>query len=198
MANKYIPIVNTDDLEDMLAQSLAQMDELSDEIIESDKPKAQKKKKGIKKIIHNICLVLLGLIVIAIIGVTIINAQRQAELKEVSKLQDGRLISYEAKIYDVKKLALLFAVYDDASYQRAKTAVNLSDELYSNFFVNEHYNKTAEPIKIEYQDILYEITENDYVSYMLYFKSIQGTTIHEYTLQAEFYGDTCVYLEVLN
>lgn len=198
MANKYIPITDTTNLEARLAKSLITNNSVVQEIREVEKKKASKKKLNGKKIIHNICLVLLGLIIIAIIGVTIINAQQQAELKEASNLQDGRLISYEAKIYDVKKLALLFAVYDDASYQRARTAVKLSDELYSNYFINEHYNKTTEPIKIEYQDVLYEITENDYVNYILYFKSIQGNTVHQYILQAEFVDDTCVYLDVLN
>lgn len=206
--SKYIKITNTKNLEARLTRALldskAQVAEASDSTAqEADKPvktanKPAKKSKNTKKFIHRLCLGILGIMLAGLISLSIMGIQQQAEINEISNLQDARLISYENQIYQVKKLALLFAVYDDESYQRAKLNTKLSDELYSSYFVNEHYNKTETPVEIEYQDVLYEITENDYVTYLLYFKRIQGSDIRQYILQAEYVGDTCIYFGVLN
>ena len=196
--NKYVPITDTQNLEARLAKAVIELERSQLAETKQDKPKKKRDKINAKKIIHNICLAILGILAICLIGISIISAQQQAEINEIANLQDARLISYENQIYEVKKLALLFAIYDDTSYQRAKMTSNLSDELYSAYFVNEHYNKTETPIEIEYQDIQYEITENDYVNYLLTFKRTQGSDIRQYIIQAEFIGDTCVYFDILN
>ena len=151
-----------------------------------------------KQIIHRISWGILVILIIAFIAMFVINANEAKTREAINNLTDPRLLSYEAQIYEVRKLGLLFQITNDATYQNAKSAIKMSEELKTKYFVNQHYaEKELSPITLEYTNIQYELTENDSVNYLLSFNTKQDGIVRSYTVQAEYYNDELVYLNVL-
>lgn len=197
----FIRVTNTHNLESSIRRATANLVEIDKKKVEVEKPVAsvEKKPSNKKTILRKLCWVLLIIFISALIGLTAVGIHNQNEVNAINQLTDARLISYERMIYEVKKLGLLFQIHDDASYQLAKTSINFSDELRAKYFVSQHYSGNDSPeVQIEYQDIQYEITENDYVSFLMYIKRTQGTEVRQYVIQAEYSGSQCIYLGILN
>ena len=195
----YVKVTNTHNLEAAIRRASADL-KVPEQATEQSPVEKKKTPLNKRKLLRRICWVLLILLIVLLIGLIAMGIHNQNEVNAINTLTDGRLIAYERMVYDVKKLGLLFQIHDEESYQLAKSSIKFSDELKAQYFISEHYSgKTSDtPVEIEYQDIQYEITENDYVNFLLCIKRTQGSNTRSYTIQAEYVGDTCVYLGILN
>lgn len=200
---EYIKITRVRNLESAIQRNLPQ----SGITVAEDAPVAEKvkvertpeeKKSLRKRITRRISWIFLLTCIAIFIGMTVHLAISQSQLKAASKLTDSRLLPYENMVDKVKSVGLLFTIYDDDSYQLAKSSIKMSDELKARYFISDIYRDTAEEITIAWQDVLYEITENDYVTYLLYFTTTQGTRTVQHIVEVEYSGYTLVSLTVLN
>ena len=133
-----------------------------------------------------------------LIGMTIMQGVNNAQREALSELKDTRLIAYEGQIPLVKRLGLLFSIHDEASYQNAKTAITMSDELKGIYFINEHYYGDDGDVTVTVDNILYEITEEPQAKFLVYLTREDANGLKQYIVQATYSGTMLVDLRVLN
>ena len=180
-------------------QGTTNPDEIAEKTGKSKPERTPEEKKSFRKrVTRRISWGFLLTLIAIFIGMTVHLAISQSQLKAAQQLTDTRLLPYEEMVDRVKSVGLLFTIYDDDSYQRAKTSIDMSDELKATYFISDKYRGTTSEITLSWQDILYEITENDYVTYLLYFTTTQGDRTVQYVVQAEYTGRTLLSLTILN
>lgn len=200
---EYIKITRVRNLESAIQRNLPQSGTKNVEDAPASKKvkvehTPEEKKSLRKRITHRISWVFLLTCIAIFIGMTVHLGISQSQLKAAQQLTDTRLLPYEEMVDRVKSVGLLFTIYDDDSYQLAKSSIDMSDELKATYFISDKYRGTDEKITIAWQDILYEITENDYVTYLLYFTTTQGTRTVQHIVEVEYTGRTLISLTVLN
>lgn len=166
-----------------------------------DKTKTHIKRVKLDKrqILRRVSWVFLIACVLCLVVMIIINSTERVRAEALNDLKDARLVPYEAHIYTAKKVSLLFRIGDEESYQTAKQSVSMSDDLKASYFLNDHYRGTVDKsISVELNTVLYEITEESEVNYLLYLTRRTSTGSKQYIVQATYTGDTLVGLRVLN
>lgn len=158
----------------------------------------EQRKANRVKIARRISWVFIIFVVLALIAMSILSAVQTKQLEAANKLTDTRLVEYEAQAQRVKNLGLLFTIHDDESYQLAKSSIEMTDELKARYFISDKYRNTTSEITLSWQDILYEITDNDSVNYLLYFTTTQDGKTTQYVVQAEYADTTLIEIYILN
>ena len=163
--------------------------------IESDE-EPEKKKRNWKRILAWLFIILC---IIVLIIMTVIHSTQSSRIAALNELEDTRLIAYEGQIPTVKSIALLFAIGDEESYQRARSGISMTSDLRAIYFVNDHYRGTEDTsISVSIQNILYEITEGSSVKYLVYLTRSTNTESKQYLVETEYVGTTLIGLRVLN
>lgn len=164
------------------------------------KPKeiSESKREGRRKVRRRLAWCFIGLCICTLIGMTIMQGINNAQLSAMSDLKDTRLIAYEGQIPIARRVSLLFGIHDEASYQNAKSAITMSDELKAIYFVNEHYHGDTGDVSVTVNNILYEITDAPQAKYLIYLTRSDKSGSKQYIVQATYTGIKLVDLKVLN
>lgn len=161
--------------------------------------KVDKKSGSHRKFRRRLAWCFIGLCICVLIGMTILQGINSAELSAMSDLKDTRLIAYEGQIPTAKRIGLLFSIHDEQSYQNAKAAIPMSDDLKAIYFINEHYYGDDIPdVSVVVNNILYEITDAPQAKFLIYLTRSDRTGIKQYIVQATYTGAKLVDLQVLN
>lgn len=87
-------------------------------------------------------IVMLVIALIATIGLIIcfiVDRYERGQIEKLASLQDTRLFSYEAEIEEVRKITKIYSIYNEETYQDAKSSIKMTSDLSKILFPTEHY-----------------------------------------------------------
>lgn len=113
------------------------------------------------------------------------------QVDKLKKLTDVRLFSYEAQVPYVRKIAEVYTITDDTSYQQAKKDIKMSSGMRSKLFPTAHYvgvgTNSVKP-NAQVQDI--EYVYNPKATYQTYLMHLTVTnpdnTVYTYDIVCIF------------
>lgn len=80
-------------------------------------------------------------ILLCLMGSVLLNIMGKKEAESVANIQDTTFIEYEADSLVAKKVKLLYEIYNEETYQKARNEFPCEADLYNRLFSAENYTK---------------------------------------------------------
>lgn len=104
------------------------------------------------------------IIILCLLVSLVLNVVNKRETEEILAIQDTTFLAYEESAIVAKKVQLLYEIYNDETYQKAKTNFPCDTVLYERLFSAEKYSKGNMYYKAPTVDIMqiqYVLNENE-------------------------------------
>lgn len=153
------------------------------------------KTKGTRSIRKVITILLLTIALVATILFSILKViDRQAE-KALLNIYDTSVMEFEAYKSNLNSLVYIYSIWDDASYNLAKSKCKMSEELKNELFTSEKYTGTVytEAPSVKLTNVQYSLTKDLLNNTRVYYATLsvtQSGKIKSYRIVAVYANDT--------